>query len=472
MKVTKQPSRPPRAESMLRERYDEDKFFLSIQTLASEMDPELAQIDQILDDDELFRMIKQDFAQRHPQTMQTGRPSSPVEVVLRMVVVRHLYNWSYEDTEQHVKDSLVLRSFCRVYLEDVPDDTTLIRWANQIQPETMQALNRRLTTIATELKVTRGRKLRTDGTAVETNIHPPTDNSLLGDGVRVISRMLKRAHVLLGDTLDKTLFRDRTRSAKRIARHISQQAQRGKGALKPFFRKLVEITQASVQQAYQVRAALDNVPDAAADRVRTTLDTFIPRIEQVIDQTVRRVFDDEAVPARDKIVSLFEAHTAIIKRSTAKQDVVFGHKVWLDEVDGGIISGFRVLDGNPGDSDQWQPSLDHHLEQFGHPPWQASADRGVHSFPNETYAEHIGVKRIILPQPGAKSDARRDHERQRWFQRGRRWHAGVEGRISVIKRKHGLDRCLDHGDDGFQRWVGWSVIANNLSVMGRMLANA
>jgi IS5 family transposase len=457
---------------MLRERYDEDKFFLAIQTLASEMEPELAEIDRILDDDEIFQMIKQDFAQRHPQTMCTGRPSTPVEVILRMLVVRRLYHWSYEDTERHVKDSLVLRRFCRVYLEDVPDDTTLIRWANQVQPATMVALNQRVTTIATELKVTRGRKLRTDGTAVEANIHPPTDNSLLGDGVRVISRTLKRAQDLLGDKLDKTVFRDRTRSAKRTARYISQQAPRGKAALKPLFRKLIDITQASVQQARQVRNALATLPDATAERLRTTLDTFIPRIEQGIDQTVRRVFDGEAVPAAEKMVSLFEAHTDIIKRSSAKQDVVFGHKVWLDEVDGGIISSYRVLAGNPGDSDQWQPSLDRHVEQFGHPPWQASADRGVHSFPNETYAEDIGVKRIILPQPGSKSDARREHERQRWFKRGRRWHAGVEGRISVVKRKHGLDRCLDHGEVGFQRWVGWSVIANNLCSMGHKLANA
>jgi IS5 family transposase len=457
---------------MLRERYDEDKFFMTIQSLASEMDPELAQIDRLLDDDEIFRMIKQDFAQRYAHTVSTGRPSTPVEVVLRMLVVRRLYKWSYADTEHHVKDSLVLRRFCRVYLEAVPDDTTLIRWANQLQPATVAALNQRITTLATALKVTQGRKLRTDGTAVKTHIHPPTDNSLLADGVRVISRALKRAQTLIGDRLDPSIFRDRTRSAKRLARHISQQAQQGKAALKSAFRKLVDVTQASVRQARQVRAALAALTGVTADRVRATLDTFIPRLEQVIEQTVRRVFDDEAVPATQKLVSLFEAHTAIIKRSSARQDVVFGHKVWLDEVEGGIISGYRVLDGNPGDSDQWQPSLDHHVEQFGHPPWQASADRGVYSAPNETYAKALGVKRIILPQPGAKSDARHNLERQRWFQRGRRWHAGVEGRISVVKRKHGLDRCLDHGEDGFQRWVGWSVIANNLSVMGRKLATA
>jgi IS5 family transposase len=143
--------------------------------------------------------------------------------------------------------------------------------------------------------------------------------------------------------------------------------------------------------------------------------------------------------------------------------------VWLDEVDGGIVSGYRILEGNPSDKHQWKPSLDHHVELFDRAPDQASADRGVYSAPNEAYAEKIGVKRVILPKPGHKSEARRQHEKQRWFKRGRRFHAGVEGRISVLKRKHGLDRCLYHGEDGFERWVGLGVIAGNLAVMGTAL---
>ena len=458
---------------MLRDRYDKDKFFMDIQTLTSEMEPKLAQIDTLLDDDAIFQMIKHDFGQRHPQTMQTGRPSTPVEVSLRLLVVKRLYNWSYEKTVWYVRDSLVLRRFCRVYFEKVPDDKTLLRWANLIAPETLEALNERVTAIATALKVTRGRKLRTDGTVVETHIHHPTDSSLLADGVRVLSRTRKRAQTLLQETtgLAKATFRDRTRSAKRAARQIARQAQRGKTAVKKTYQRLVNTTQASVNQARQVHEALKATTDAAAQGLRETLEIFIPRVEQVISQTVRRVFQDDQVPAAEKLVSLFEPHTAIIKRGKVNRDTEFGHKVWLDEVDGGLISGYRILDGNPADSDQWQPSLDHHVQQFARPPDQASADRGVYSGPNETYATQLGVKRVILPKPGAKSDARRDHERQRWFKRGRRWHAGVEGRISVVKRKHGLDRCLDHGQDGFARWVGWGVIAANLTVMGRSLVD-
>jgi len=457
---------------MLRDRYEEDKFFMDIQVLTSEMEPQLAPIDTILDDDDLFQMITHDFAQRYPQTMQTGRPSTPVEVSLRMLVVKRLYNWSYEKTVWHVRDSLVLRRFCRVYFEDVPDDKTLLRWANLIAPETLEALNARVTTIATELKVTRGRKLRTDGTVVETNIHHPTDSSLLADGVRVLSRTLKRAQQVLQETTDlgQAPFRDRTRSAKRAARRIANQARQSSTAVKNLYRRLVDTTKASVGQAQRVLEALKEATGAAAQGLCETLETFIPRVEQVISQTTRRVFQDEPVPAAEKLVSLFEPHTAIIKRGKANRDTEFGRKVWLDEVDGGLISGYRILEGNPADCDQWQPSLDHHLQQFARPPDQASADRGVYSAPNETYAADLDVKRVILPKPGAKSDARRDHEHQRWFKRGRRWHAGIEGRISVGKRKHGLDRCLDHGEDGFARWVGWGVIAANLDVMGRALA--
>ena len=142
---------------MLRERYEIDKFFMEIQGLTSEMEPELAQIDAVLDDETIYQIVRADLAQRYPKTQQTGRGSTPVEVILRMLVVKHLYNLSYEKTEKAVKDSLVLRRFCRVYFEAVPDDTTLIRWANQIKPKTLKALHERVVRLAAELKVTKGR---------------------------------------------------------------------------------------------------------------------------------------------------------------------------------------------------------------------------------------------------------------------------------------------------------------------------
>jgi IS5 family transposase len=462
--------------AMLRDSFPIDPLFMKVLKLTGiTIDPELVEIDRILEDDEVFRRVKQDLSRRYPKTLVTGRRSTPVEVILRLLALKDLYDWSYADTVQFTNDSLVLRWFCRVYLQPVCDDKTLLRWANLIRPETLELFNKRLGAMAKELKLTRGRKLRTDGTVVESNIHHPTDSSLLADGVRVLSRLVKRAKTVVQDRAQLAVetFRDRNRSARNAPRRVYEATRRrgeaAKASVQKAYGQLVRTTQASVKQAKQVLVALEGHRDKSAQKLKASLEQFIPRVEQVIDQTRRRVFEGEKVPAGEKIVSLFEPHSDIICRGKASTPVEFGHKVWLDEVEGGIVTDYRILKRNPADSDQWPTSLDHHVALFGRPPDQASADRGVYSAPNETYAQQMGVKRVILPKSGHKSEARRQHERQRWFKRGRRFHAGIEGRISVLKRKHGLDRCLYHGDDGFGRWVGWSIIAGNLAVMGAAL---
>jgi len=440
------------------------------------MEPELAAIDRLLEDEVLYQLIKADLAKHRPKTLLTGRNSTPVEVILRMLAAKRLYGFSYAETEQHVRDSLILRWFCRVYFNPVLDHSNLNKWALLIQPDTLHAFNERVTAIATSLKVTRGRKLRTDGTVVETNIRYPSDSGLLADGVRVLSRTLKRAKTLVTTTTDlaTAIFRDRSRSARHQARQIadtaSKRSEAARTSLKQPYQRLIKTTQASLAQARQVLPVLQAETSHQAERLVKTLETFIPRVEQVIQQTVQRVVEGQSVPAQDKLVSLFEPHTDIIRRQKLRKPTEFGHKIWLDEVDGGIVSDYRILQGNPIDHDQWRPSLEQHVKQFGKPPDQASGDRALYSPDNEAYAAKLGVKRVILPKPGHKSAERRAHEHQPWFKRGRRFHAGIEGRISVLIRKHDLGRCLDHGEDGFGRWAGWGVIAGNLSVMGTALA--
>src|SRR5262249_891542 len=172
--------------------------------------------------------VRADLARRHPKTGSRGRPSTPVEVILRMLVVMRLYGWSYEQTEYFVNDSLVLRQFCRVYLEKVPDDTVLIRWANTIRPETVQAGKGGVVQVARSLKVTGGRKLRVDTTAVETDIHFPTDSGLLGDGVRVVSRLLRRAKAVLGEAASGLgeAFRSRVRTVRKLSQQLHRLARR------------------------------------------------------------------------------------------------------------------------------------------------------------------------------------------------------------------------------------------------------
>ncbi|HSH82300.1 MAG TPA: ISNCY family transposase [Herpetosiphonaceae bacterium] len=461
---------------MLRDRYEPLNLFALVPTLGMALEPVLARLDSLLDDDTLFQAVKADLARRRPRTRIDGRPSTPVEVILRMLVVKHLYGWSYEQTEQWVADSLVLRQFCRVYAERVPDDTTLIRWANLIQPATLHALLDHIVGLAQQLKVTRGRKLRIDGTVVETNIHHPTDSTLLHDGVRVLSRTLTKAKQILQDgaPLAHDACRDRTRSAKRQMKRIMEAArQRGEQAeqaMRGAYRRLLDIAQAMRDQAQRVGAALREQATAGARRVADALDQAIPLVEQVIAQTTRRVLHGETVPAGEKIVSLFEPHTAIIRKGKPGRPTQFGRVLWLDEVEGGLITRYELLEGNPPEPEQLPPSLDHHRRVFAHPPRLLAGDRGIHSPANERYATAQGVRQVVLPKPGAKSAKRIAHEQQRWFRRGHDWRSGLEGRISGLKRRHKLDRCRYHGDAGMERWVGWGLIAHDLRAIATATA--
>jgi transposase, IS5 family len=220
----------------------------------------------------LFERVKANLSRRYPNSGRLGRHSTPVEVILRMLVVKRLYGWSYKQTERFVSDSIVLRQFCRLYLEAAPEDTTLIRWANQIGSETLAALNERAVELARSLKVTRGRKLRVDAMVVETNVHHPTDSALLGDGVRVLSRLLRRASKTLPseeiDRLGKEIFRTRNRSVRRTAQRLHSIARRkgekAKEELKEAYQKLIGITQASRAQAGRVVEALRESAEGGA----------------------------------------------------------------------------------------------------------------------------------------------------------------------------------------------------------------
>ncbi len=256
---------------MLRDRYAPQDLFALVPEAALAFDPVLARLDVLLDDDDLYQRVRADLATRYPRTAPRGRPSTPVEVILRLLLVRRLYGWSYAEVERFVSDSLVLRQFCRVYLRPVPDGTTLIRWAALVGPDTVAALNDRVVALAQQARVTRGRRLR----------------------------------------------------------------------------------------------------------------------------------------------------------------------------------------------------IDAHRERFGHPPDLVAGDRGLYSPENETRAQERGVRRVALPKAGLASPTRQRHERERWFRRGFRFRAGLEGRIHVLRRDDGLDRCRDHGADGFGRWVGWGIVAHNLTQIAR-----
>jgi IS5 family transposase len=452
-------------------------LFDAVPQLGLRFEPEVAALDRLLEDDELFRLVREDLARRYPRTARTGRPSTPVEVILRLLVLKHLYAWSYEDTERFVADSLVLRQFCRLALEPVPHHTTLQRWANVIRPATMHQLLDRVVALARAARVTKGRKLRLDGTVVETDVHHPADSTLLADGVRVLGRLVRRAKAVVGDGVAGAAaqFRDRTRSAARLARAIGETMIRGRqrreAERRARYERLLAVARASRRQATQVQELLNDAPDAeaAAARLRAALDRFAPLVDRVA-QTRRRVLQGEAVPAAEKVLGLFEPHTALIRRGKARQATEFGRTLWLDEVEGGIVSGYTVLTGNASERTQVAPSLTHHRVRFGRPPDLLTADRGVYSGENERLAVEAGVRRVAHAPPRHAQPALREWTRQRWFRRAYRWRTGIEGRISLLRRRFGLRRCRYRSEAGMERWVGWGVIAHDLRVIGRTLA--
>jgi IS5 family transposase len=476
---------------MIRDRYDPVCLFAPVPQLGLAFEPELAELDRLLEDDALVQFVKTDLARRRPRSLTTGRPSTPVEVVLRLLVVKHLYQWSYAQTEYFVNDSLVLRQFCRLGLAPVPDDTTLLRWANLLHPETLHRLLARVTALARSLRVTRGRKLRLDSTVVEADVHHPSDSTLLADGVRVLSRLARRTRAVVdrAAAAGGALWRDRTRSATRSARRIGESMARrlrrehpgqrpagptGEADRRELYRRLLAVARTSVRQATRVEAALAAVPGAAAGRLRVALGRFLPLVGQVIRQTERRVLRGERVPAAEKVLSLFEPHTALVRRGKARQPTEFGAKAVLDEGEGGLVTRYAIFCANPDDADSLPPALGHHRHGFGRPPHLLAGDRHFFSFENERLAAAAGVRRIVLPKRGpygTRDAARRQRERARWFRRGERFRSGIEGRSSLVRRRFGLRRCRYHGPDGLERWVGWGILAHDLRAIARALAH-
>ncbi len=452
---------------MLIDRYPKEDIFARVPKMTQRIDPVLQQLDQLLDDDEVYHQVRNDFGKRYRQTLVHGRHSTPVEVLLRMLLLKHLYGWSYQETEDRVDESLVLRWFCRLFWEPTPDDTTLIRWANTLQPETLHQLNDRVVALARQARVTQGRKLRLDATCVQTEIHHPTDSGLLVDSVRILSRLVKRAKGLVADQVRSVeqACRSRLRSAKRVAQQLHRQLRRKgedkEAEQKQLYQKLVETAEQMMRQATRVVAALGQQSEQQARRLRAEAQAVLPLVKQVIAQTRRRVLEGKKVPAEQKVLSLFEPHTRAIPRHKGGAQVEFGRHVILDEVEGGIVTRYEILE-HPNEHGQAIRAVAHHVALFDHPPGTVAGDRGVHSPETEAILKEAGVKRVAIPASGKLSEERRALEHTRPWRRGYRWRAGIEGRIASLRRDYGWRMCRYHGQDGMERWLGLGVIASNL----------
>jgi IS5 family transposase len=428
----------------------------------------LRKVDTLLEDEAVIEVVAQALETRWPQSRRRGRPGTPAEVVIRMLILKHLFDWSYDDLEQEVRANLVYRAFTRIDAGEVPDAKTILKIARALGPEAIEQLHRQVVDVAKRAGVTHGRRFRIDTTVVETNVHYPTDSSLLQDGIRVLTRTMQHASAALGDQPSRV--RDRHRSVGRRVLIIGRQARspETRDALVRSYRQLMATTRAVVRDAttmvHRINQRLRHVSRSVATTLvgaRKRLRQMQPLVARVLAQTRARLLGgDTHVP--DKVLSVFEPHTEAIRKGKIAKPTEFGKLVTIQESEHQIITGYDVHVTRPADMTLWPSALDRHIAIFGRAPDLAAADRGFASAKNEEAAIARGVRHVVLPRPGGKSPARRAYERQRWFRRGQRWRVGCEGRISVLKRRHGLRRCRYHGADGVARWVGLGVIADNL----------
>jgi IS5 family transposase len=436
---------------------------------------ELRAIDEILDDDELVDLVDAALRRRHPLSGRRGRLGTPATVVLRMLLLKHLRDWSFEACEREVRGSLVYRAFCRIDCERVPDAKTLVRLAHLLGPETLKPALERIVQLARQRGVTRGRRLRVDTTVVETDIHYPTDSSLLADGVRVLTRTMKR--VVAQAQSARRHVRDRTRSVRRRVFEIVQRSRaagRGSGRTEAtrkarvltLYKEVMAITRTVVRHADTILQDFPRPRGRGPASWRAHLQQMVVLVHRVLAQTrARVVHGDTHYP--DKILSLFEPHTEVIRKGKAAKPTEFGKVVKIQEAEGQIITDYEVCATRVPDKTLWAATLGRHRVLFGRVPHLAVADAGFASAANERVALDFGVKRVVLPRRGRPAHSALPWPRPRWYRRGLQWRTGSEGRISAVKRCHGLRRCRYRGEAGMERWVGLGMIANNLLVLGR-----
>jgi transposase, IS5 family len=447
---------------------------LFAEEVAELWEPWMGVVDELLEDEELIDSVYEAQGQRHKQSRLRGRQQTPAEVTLRMLILKHVRNWSYETLEREVRANVVYRSFCRIGMEKVPDAKTLVRLGQVIGANTIAELHDRIVAIAKERGVIQGKRMRVDTTVVETNIHYPTDSGLLGDGARVLTRTMKKIVGKAGRL--KREVRDRTRSVRKrvmaIALAVRHKGIDGEQKRQREYRQLLRLTRQILNDSQRVLSEVEAMPAKrrrAVQGLTGRLTTMANQVRRVVRQTRARVLDG-ITQFPDKLLSLFETHTEIVRKGKTAKPNEFGNVVALQEAENQIITHYEVFEKHTADQRLLLPAIQAHQRKLGRVPKWLAADAGFYSRDNEKEAKALGVKYISIPNRHTRSEQRRRWEKQRWFKRAQAWRTGCEGRISVIKRRHGLARCRYHRIEGMRRWVGLGVIADNLINIGRRLA--
>jgi IS5 family transposase len=427
-----------------------------------EIGRELKAVSRWLDEHRALLSLVVDDLRRHG-VQETGRHGLPAEAVLRCALLKQYRQLSYHELAFHLEDSASFRAFARLPFSWSPQKSVLHKTISAIGAASWETINRAVVSSAREEKLESGAIVRIDSTVTKALMHAPTDSSLLWDAVRVMVRLLEQASALPG--APPIIWRNHRRLAKKRA--LAIQYSRGKERKAKLYRELIAATRATVtalQHAAQRVAACATIE---AELWRGHVRHHLPSIARIITQAERRVLAGEAVPAGEKLVSLFETHADIIVKGG--RDVHYGHKLNLATGRSGLILDVVVEAGNPADAERFLPMLERHIALHGAPPRQAASDGGFASLDNLKQAKALGVHDVAFHKKRGLTIE--DMVKSRWvYRKLRNFRAGIEANISCLKRAFGLARCTWRGLAHFKAYVWSSVVAYNLTLVARLAA--
>ena len=392
----------------------------------------------------------------------TGCIGYSAESILRFALLKQIRELSYNELAFYLEDSQTFSSFARLGCKSSPSKSSLQGLVSQISDESWQQINRLIVAKAKVLGIEKGRQVRVDSSVTETHIHAPSDSSLLEDSVRVMVRLLEQCRRLHGK---KVSFSDHQRSVKKAAREI--QYSRGQEKKKRLYQKLlkqVEKTRGYMLNAYCI---MNGLGDDISQKWCQEAQHYEALIDKVVSQTKRRVFKGEKVPVEDKVVSLFEEHTDIIRKGG--RDTLYGHKWHLVTGQSGLVTDLYMPRGNSSDMASLVPIIDRHKEQFGKVPRQLAADGCYASQRNLSEAKEAGVKDVAFQKK--KGLTIEKMAKSRWvYKKLINFRAGIEANIGNLKDNFGLRRCNWKGWEKFKAYIWSSVVAYNLSLIARLQA--
>ncbi len=440
-----------------------------------ELGPQLGPMAEILDQPELLEPFVESYqkAARETGLCLTGRKTIPIRTFAGMMVLKHMSGLGYRDLCEQVKDRMSWRVFCRIpFGKRVPDYSTLCKLVQRFGPQAVEDMNRALFRHLGGKKKLKGKKIKIDTTVIESDIEHPSDAGLLKQGIHKAGRLVEQCRDA-GVTAAQD-FVNHWRSVRKHMMEIAKVARRRTGtAIKEIDRitaKLAIIAEDTLKQAKRVLKAAKASRSRGSSKLKANVAEELAEtcvlLEKAIGQAWQVASGNRHI--KDRLVSIHDPGARPIRKGKPHKPTEFGRKVLLHSNEQHLITGYKVLEGNPSDDSLFGMAVEQYTANTGYTPREAAGDRGVASAGNERLAVKLGIGRVSLPKRGKKSQSRLAYEKQSWFRRLQRMRAGQEAEISVMKRRYGLARSLSRGGEGTKAWVGWGVMAYNLCLAARL----